>query len=308
MDNSWAINRMTRRAALAMAAVPLFGGQAFDISRISFISDEAAATPADALAFAKRHGLRWIELREVPGGRKSYSALSPAELKEAARQLSDAGIRVSFFNSGGTKYYLPGTQPAQVPGSWPSDWQSKHEAQHAQRLEKLKREIAAAQAFNVRYVRVFAFGRVADAPSILPRVADVLGEMGELAGREGAMLLVENEASCNVGTCAEFAALMKLLPEKTFGINWDANNGQSSKERPFPEGYALLPKHRIKNVHMHGRTLLDPEKKLDWKAIFSALTADGYEGCAGLETHYFDGTKIEKSHLCLDELKRILAS
>jgi sugar phosphate isomerase/epimerase len=131
--------------------------------------------------------------------------------------------------------------------------------------------------------------------------------MGEIAAREGVMLLVENEASCNVGTCAEFAGLIKLLPEKTVGINWDANNGQSSKEKPFPEGYALLPKSRIKNVHMHGRTLLDPEKLLDWRAIFAALIRDGYAGCAGLETHYFDGTKIEKSHLCMNELLRITA-
>jgi hypothetical protein len=85
-------------------------------------------------------------------------------------------------------------------------------------------------------------------------------------------------------------------------------NGLSQDEPPYPEGYRLLPKDRIWNVQMKGHSLLDPQRKLDWRAIFNALHKDGYKGCAGLETHYFDGTVIEKSHLSVQEIKRILES
>ncbi len=291
-------------SGFAVAGRALFAATGrFSLSRIAFITDEAAASPEDAIAFAHQYGLQWLELREVPGAKRSYDSLEPDELKKEAKRIREAGLRVSFFNSGGTKYALPGTEPLRPPAR--PGWREQADAQYQRRKETLRRQIAAAQTFDTQLVRVFAFARVADTTRIWDRLADELGQLHDVARQEGATLLLENEAACNVGSCAEFAALMKLLPSG-MKINWDANNGQSSSERPFPDGYALLPKERIANVHMHGRTFLDPEKKLDWPAIFAALDRDGYRGCAGLETHYFDGTKIEKSHLCLEELRRML--
>ena len=134
----------------------------------------------------------------------------------------------------------------------------------------------------------------------------VIAEMAEIAARDKMQLLVENEGACNVVTCAEVAEFLKLLPQKNVGFNWDPLNGTSQKETPFPDGYALLPKKRIWNVQMKGHSLLDEERKLDWRSIFAQLDKDGYRGCAGLETHYFDGTLIEKSNLSVKEIIRIL--
>ncbi len=310
---------MNRRTFLAASAAPLLtpalissAGAApapFSMSRISFITDEASISPADAVAFAKKHGLQWVELRDVPGAGKSYSDASEADIKETAKALKEAGLRVSFFNSRGTKYHLPGTESPSWATRAPEDRQKRiasAEADYKKRMELLQRQIVAGQILGVKTLRVFAFGRVAEPEKIMDRVANELGAMGEVARKEGMQLLLENEPSCNVGSCVEMADLIKRLPSSSFGLNWDANNGQSMKEKPFPDGYAALPKSRIVNVHMHGRTLLDPEKKLDWPVIFAALTKDGYKGCAGLETHYFDGTKVEKSHLCMEELARLL--
>jgi sugar phosphate isomerase/epimerase len=58
--------------------------------------------------------------------------------------------------------------------------------------------------------------------------------MGEMAGKEGIKILVENEVPCNVVTCAEFAAFMKLVPEKTVGMNWDPKNGVLAERDPIP--------------------------------------------------------------------------
>lgn len=297
------MNRRLFLGSSIAAAAQALAASRFDMSRISFITDEASASPADAIAFAQKYNLQWVELREVPGARKGYDALDAAALKAEASALKSAGLKVAFFNSGGTKYPLPGTMPVDAPKR-SEGWQQRAEKEHASRFERLRRQIAAAQAFDVTRLRVFAFARVADTEAIWQRVAETLGELDEVARKEGATLLLENEPACNVGTCAEFASLLRLLPDRIL-INWDANNGQSMKEKPFPGGYELLPKKRIAHVHMHGRTLLDPEKILDWKSMFAALDKDGYRGCAGLETHYFDGTTIEKSHLCMAELQRI---
>jgi sugar phosphate isomerase/epimerase len=300
---------MDRRHFLAsLAATPLLAAKPWSLDRISFITDEVSASPEEAIAFAHKYGLKWVELRGVPSaqGYRHYEKLTPIELGQAAKQLREAGLKVSFFNASGIKTAIPGVAPARVPKS--ADWRERAQIAFDGRMDNLRVAIAAAQAFDADKVRVFTFARVAEPEKLFPRIAEILGEMGDLASKEGVRLLIENEAACNVGTCAEMAALIKLLPEKTFGLNWDANNGQTSQERPYPEGYALLPKNRIQNVHMHGRTLLDPEKKLDWAAIFAALDRDGYKGRAGLETHYFDGTKIEKSHLCLEQLRAITSA
>ena len=98
---------------------------------------------------------------------------------------------------------------------------------------------------------------------------------------------------------------MKALPSKAVGINWDPHNDLNHHETPFPDGYRLLPKHRLWNVQAKGKSLLEPKEKLDWKAIFQALGRDGYRGAIGLETHYFDGTLIEKSHASIKEMIRI---
>ena len=41
--------------------------------------------------------------------------------------------------------------------------------------------------------------------------------------------------------------------------------------------------------------------------MIAALEKDGYGGALGLETHYFDGTNIEKSHLSMQEILRLVA-
>jgi hypothetical protein len=35
------------------------------------------------------------------------------------------------------------------------------------------------------------------------------------------------------------------------------------------------------------------------------MDEDGYKGQIGLETHYFDGTKLERSHLAMDKIIKL---
>ena len=67
----------------------------------------------------------------------------------------------------------------------------------------LNKAILAAHILGVKGIRVFAFSRVEEPESVLPKIAEVLQEMAKVAEKEGVQLLIENEASCNVGTSAE---------------------------------------------------------------------------------------------------------
>ena len=274
---------MQRRKFLAaLGAAPLMAGRnRIDRSRVSGITDELAPTPADAIQFAKQYGLRLLELRNVPGPagqRVHYANLPEADLKSAAKEFKENGIRISFLNTGFYKFALPGTEPVRKRNETPEQRTARMEREKKSfdgRLEEVRRAARAAQILGVDQMRVFAFARVAEPAKIEQQIADIIGEMAEAAGKEKVRLLIENEGSCNVGTGAELASMLKLLPTKWIGLNWDPFNGLALKETPFPDGYALLPKKRIGNVQLKGHSLLDPARKLDWPAIFAALEKDG---------------------------------
>lgn len=304
---------MRRREFLAsLAAAPALGARSrIDRNRISVITDEAATSEADSVAFAKQYGLRWLELRGVPGGNGHYMRQSAEQLKETLKLFKDNGIKVSFLNSPMFKITLPGTEPVFRKPETPEAREkriARHKTEFDRRKEDFEQAFRAAHLLETDKIRVFTFLRTAEPEKLSQQIADVIGEMAELAAKEKIRLLVENEGACNVVTCAEINTFLKLLPAKNVGLNWDPLNGTSQKEVPYPDGYKLLPVKRLWNVQMKGHSLLDPAQTLDWAGIFSALSRDGYSGQIGLETHYFDGTKIEKSHASMREIFRILES
>lgn len=278
------------------------------MDRISLLTDEIARTPEDAIAFCRQYGVRWVELRGVPGKGGAYAFMEEGELRTVARQLKDAGLRVSFLNTPLLKFTLPGTEAARRRNETPEQREARLKREQAlfeRRHEDLTKALRAAEILDVRLVRVFTFTRVAEPAALLPRVAGLLEEMLPAARRAGIRLLVENEASCNVATSAELRRLCELVPDETLGINWDPVNAMGHGETPWPDGYHELPVRRVGNVQMKARGLVIGPDFVPWKDIFAALAADGYLGRIGLETHVFDGTLIEKAHACMQEIVRL---
>jgi len=304
---------ISRREFIALAAASasvLRGKDRIGRSRISAISDEVAASPEEAIAFTKQYGLQWLELRNVPGSKKPYFFMEPEELQSAAQQFKSNNLRISFLNTNLLKFGLPGTEPAartKDTAEARAKRISREQAQFDRRSDDLRKCIRAAQAFGTQNVRVFTFSRVAQPDKLFPRIAEILEPMAKIAENEGVRLLIENEPSQNVGSSAETAAMLKLLPPKAVGTNWDPLNA-IGLETPFPDGYNLLPKDRIWNVQFKGKSILDTPQRLDWAAIVQALDKDGYAGEVGLETHYFDGTNIEKAHASMKEMLRIVGA
>ena len=232
-----------------------------------------------------------------------------AETKLAASQFAQNGLRVSFLNASLLKFAWPGTEPARKRVETDEARARRLEteaARFARRMDDLRTAIRNCHIYGVDLLRVFTGVRVAEPEKLYPRIVDVLGEMILVAEKEKIHLLVENEASCNTGTSAELAALLKQLPSKWIGANWDCLNGLGLGEKPFPEGYEALPKKRIGNVQIKGKTVLDYPEKLDWKTIFRTLAKDGYQGKLGLETHVSGEGRIAASHASIREIVRIV--
>jgi sugar phosphate isomerase/epimerase len=305
---------MTRRellaagAAFATCAAPLMGAKThLDKSRISAITDEIGLSTLEAIAFAHYYGMQNVEIRNSPG-KKEYYLLPESEIKADADVFAKEGLKVSFVNTGLLKYTWPGTEPLRRRPETPEARDKRIASEKLrwdQRSEDFQKAIRCAHIMGCDKVRVFAGTRVADPGTLYPMIADTLGELSKLAEKEKVYLLLENEGSQNIATAQELADIMKLIPSKWVGFNWDPHNAYG-KEKAYPEGYGLLPKARMLNLQIKGKGVMpeSPEKE-DWRAIFAALNNDGYDGKVGLETHLFDGTLITAAHKSMDEIMKI---
>lgn len=304
------MNRRTFLVSAAVGTAGLASGKAaakWDRSRLSAVTDEIATLPEGAIAFAKLYNLKWLELRAVPGGGGEYVQQKPELLKAAAKEFADNGIGISFLNTGMLKFWLPGTEmkPGRSTPAQLEERKARDTKRFEARMQYLENAIRAAHILNVKDIRVFAFFRVDEPEKHFQRIAEILGEHALKAEKEGVRLLLENEVSCNVATCAETAKILKMVPSKALGINWDAMNGEDLKE-PVSSGYKLLPKDRLWNIQVKGKSLMEEEKKIDWASVITWLQRDRYAGRIGLETHMFGRMLFTHSHYCIREMIRIV--
>lgn len=310
------LREMTRRELLAaaLAATLARAATSAKTSQLAAINDEIGLAPEETTTFAKKYGLQWLEMRgaQIPKKLQYYENMSTVALRETKKRLADDGLRVSVLDSSLLKFTLPGTVAAKK-----EDFYVRYFAElglddatlYRNRLDMLKRAIAAAHALGTRDIRIFSCWRVAEPAALYPRISDILAEFAEIARRENCRLLIENETSTNVATSAETTEMMRLVPSPALGINWDPQNSIALEPVPFPDGYAKLPKARIANVHVKAEGLLGPKHPLDWGAIMHAMLADGYTGRFTLETHRgHNAENVRVSHECMEKMVKLINS
>src|SRR5947209_9490566 len=304
---------MTRRDfCMTVAAARLLrAASGLEPSRISAIGDEIGHTPREVEAFAKEYGFSAIEMRASLGTStfQYYEMMPPQELRKTAAQMADAGLTPTVLDSSLLKYEFPGSKAVTREDFYDKYFAKlglSQEQLFEKRMDQLNRFLDAAHALGVHKIRIFSFWRVADPASIAPKVAEILHEMADVAGKSGVQLLVENEGSTNVATSGGTAAMMRRVPSKALGINWDPRNGMSLEKVPYPDGYAVLPKDRIGNVHMKGRDLIPTYTgRLDWGTIMRVMVRDGYQGKFSLETHRGQAN-IAASRTSMQEIMRFV--
>jgi sugar phosphate isomerase/epimerase len=300
----------TATLAGSAAAPALLEAKPLTWDRFAVLTDEVGKDEADAIAFAKKYDVHWVELRDTPRAQdrtrknETYFRMEPERLKKVKSDLNAAGLKVSFLNTGLLKFGLPGTELKLSRPETPeakSAREAREQKFYDERMQDLKLAIRAAHILDVPILRVFAFMRTTDVTTVWDRIANELGEYAKVAEKEGVTLLLENEGACNVATSKELADMTLKVNAKALGMNWDPDNVWG-RENAFPDGYKLLPMKKLGNVQMKANNVIGA-RKVDWVAILRALAKDGYKGRIGLETHVFDGTLIEKAHLCLAEIQ-----
>ncbi len=307
-------NRIPRREFLhglgmmtAAAALPSIPGYAFADSpvkspfRIAVISDEITQDFGRACEIAsKEFGMGWIELRGM--WNKNLLKLDAKEIEEAHRILERYQLRVTDIASPLFKVDWPGAPKSKFS---PKRDQFNADFTFEQQDEVLERSLALAKTFKTDRVRFFDFWRLDDQAPHRAAMNEKLRNAAEKAVKKDVILVLENEGACNTATGAEAAQVLSAVTSPNLMLNWDPGNAAERDEKPYPDGYNLLPKERIGHCNCK-----DAARKpdgsgyqwaamgggiIDWVGQFKALKRDGYHFAVSLETHWRGGGTPEES-------------
>lgn len=308
---------LSRRNFLSLlaGAMPAFANAAGTTATLSspfklgIITDEISEDLGEALDFITHASLGYCEVREM--WQKNVMSLSPEELKRAKALITEHGLHVSSIASPLFKYPLP-EMPAQPEGAlvFHSTFTDRDSPQ------LLRRSFDIAHFFGTEKVRVFSYWRVPDPRKAYPYVRDRLAKAAELAGRNGIVLMVENEYDCNVGTAGELGRILRDISSPHLRANWDLANDAMMNEVPFPDGYrevtGLVSHIHVKDVKrdpVSGRLTWAPVGNgiIDWRGQLRALKESGYSGTLSLETHFRpNGNALENARASLAGVLKLL--
>jgi L-ribulose-5-phosphate 3-epimerase len=260
--------------------------------RIAVINDEIGQDFGRACEVASREfGMEWIELRGM--WNKNILKLDANEVAEARRILEKYKLRVTDIASPLFKVDWPGAPKSEFS---PKSAQFNADFTYNQQGEVLDRSIALAKAFRTDRVRCFDFWRLADPAPHRAAINARLLEAANAAGKQGIILILENEFACNTATGAEAAKTLAGVHSPSFMLNWDPGNAAGRGESPYPGGYSLLPKNRIGHCHCKDIDKISDSKDpawaamgsgaVDWVGQFAALKRDAYHYAVSLETHW----------------------
>jgi sugar phosphate isomerase/epimerase len=288
----------------ACAAGPLLGMDEASKSpfKVSVINDEISQDFDHACSvLAHDFGLSWIELRSMWD--KNVTDLSAAQIEEANKILAKYGLQVTDIASPLFKTDWPGA-PKSPYGS-KGDLHGAAEVTFKEQDEILERSISMAKQFKTGKVRCFDFWRLDDVTPYRAAIDEKLRSAAEAAGKQGILLVLENEFACNTATGREAARTMNAVQTPHLALNWDPANAVMRGELDaFPGGWEALPKNRIHHCHCknavksaEGKIEWSPVDKgfIDWTEQFRALKQIGFRDAVSLETHWHGAATPEAS-------------
>jgi sugar phosphate isomerase/epimerase len=306
------MERLSRRTFLATTGMVAAGCAVSPLSafaaapkspfRVAVITDEISSDFDHACSVAAREfGVKWVELRSM--WRKSIMDLNEAEIAESKRILARYELQVTDIASPLFKTDWPDAPKS--PYGKKGDMHNAKEVEFKKQDEILERAIALAKQFNTDKVRCFDFWRLDDVAPYRAAIDDKLRSAAETAGKQGVLLVLENEFECNTATGREAARTLNAIRTPSLALNWDPGNAVMRGEfDAFPTAWKLLPKGRIRHCHVKnavknasGKVEWAPVGTgiIDWTAQFRALKHAGYHGAVSLETHWHGAATPEES-------------
>jgi sugar phosphate isomerase/epimerase len=197
---------------------------------IAFVNDELKAPLAATIAFAEENGVTALEMRSIDG--RNFLALSPDEQKDAARRITDAGLKVVGLASPLLKWAAPGRAAGRLGDQFGFEIGTRS-------LGEIARLAAdAAHRLGTRNVRIFSF--LTYEWFKLTDLEGTLDELLALAERDDLVLHVENEPVCNIRDETDLMALMQARRHPRLRALLDIGNIYATGVKPDADRMAAL--------------------------------------------------------------------
>jgi sugar phosphate isomerase/epimerase len=281
---------------------------------LCLITDEFSQDFELVCRTARELGIPALEVRSI--WNKNIVDMSDDEISEIRRLADSADLQIPSIASPVYKCTLP--KGGAIDQRFEQDaFHAAHTFADQPRILQRSLEIAAKLGASI--VRVFSFWRTVKPGRNNSRIAEALGAAVAAARPYGVRIGLENEHACHLATAAETAPVLNEMDDPLLGVVWDPANAYIAGEMAFPDGYRLLPAHRIVHVHAKDGVLPPGSDRMswgevgagdvNWKGQLAALAADAYQGMISLETHWGGpgGNKFEGSKLCARSLQRLVA-
>jgi L-ribulose-5-phosphate 3-epimerase len=277
---------------------------------LSAVTDEFSLDFETAAKSMRELGMSAAELRVIDG--RNIIDFTDADLDRVTSIAERYGLRILSIASPILKCELPGAPP--IDSSIQHDlFGARFTIADQPRLAD--RAFAIAKKTGASIIRVFSYWRTVEPEKCFAPAAAALRNLAQEAARHDVTIGLENEHACNIATAAESARLLQAVDHPNLKLIWDPANAYVAGERPYPDGYRLLPIDRIVHVHAKDCTMKDREPvwgplgegDIGWKPQLEALWRDGYRGYISLETHWRgpNGDKHEASMICGRNLKSL---
>jgi sugar phosphate isomerase/epimerase len=261
---------------------------------------------------AKEFGLKYVDLRTL--WNKNLIDLTGMDLKRAKRMIEKQGLLVSCIASPFLKSRLRESSTVQ------GDTFFVEEKSYDENLDILRHCIELAKMFSTKLVRCFSFWKEGEFnEEILEEIISKFKKPLEIVKKEGIILALENEHTCNIGTGAQARKLLKEIDSPNLKLIWDTGNALFAGEIPYPDGYEKI-KDEIIYVHIKDAAPNRKTGKMEWKPVgageidfkgqLQSLLNNRFEGVVSLENEYVPSTgdKEQGTRESFHELKKILVS
>ncbi|MFD0713833.1 sugar phosphate isomerase/epimerase family protein [Paenibacillus sp. GCM10027626] len=276
------------------------------LERLGVLTDEVSDNFIEALDWIAGQGLKYVEVRVIDG--KNVADLSDEQLAEVRQQAEKRNIKISAVASPVFKCKL---DPERTVAA--GDMFGQQEETVAAHFEKLDRVMEIAKQLGTKRIRIFSFWREQDPAAHREEIVAHLRKAAAAAEREGILLLLENEPSCNGGFAEEVADLVRGVDSPALQGLWDPGNEAYGAREAYPAGYAAM-KGTIAHVHLKdayitadgtARCVPLGSGQVPFIEQLKALSADGYDGLFTIETHFAPagGSKMSGTHMTLEALR-----
>jgi len=242
------------------------------VFKLTGVGDEISFYLEEQIDILESEGIKHIELRRV--GAKGVLDLNNEDIKEIKEQLDARGFAISAIASPIGKIGI--------------------EDDFGPHLERFKKAMDVAHAFETPYIRLFSYYIPAgkDPAKYRSEVMRRMAKKAELAEKENIIILHENEKGIYGNTGDRCQDILQTVNSPNLKAIFDFGNFVVKKQKPFTQCFGKLVDYivyvHIKDVKwVGGKAIITPagEGEGEIKEGLAALRERGYEGFLSLEPH-----------------------